>query len=117
MKKRSKYTRFAFSLNGFLFLIGGLTLFGDGKIIFGIVQIVAALVNILMVLNFIDRKTKENLNYVTLAMNVIVCISIAIDNILSGKTYIQFVWLIAAGVSLIAFIIQFKKKKNLPNNL
>jgi hypothetical protein len=47
-------------------------------------------------------------------MNIIVCFSIAIDNMLADKNYIQYAWLAAAIMSLFALIMHYRKKKTLP---
>ena len=109
--KKTKLNKLVFSLNGFLFLMGSITLFDEGKFGFGIVQLIAALINISMILNVKNVKVESNLNYAIMAMNVIVCISVGIDNILSGKTYLQYVWFIAAIMSSIALIVHIKKNK------
>lgn len=116
MKKKKKLTKIVFALNGFLFLMGGVLLISDNKLIFGIIQLVASVLNIGMILKFRDDRTMKKLNYATLAMNVIVCTSIAIDNILVGKMYIQYIWFFAAFMSLVALTIQVKKTKILPNH-
>ena len=111
MKKKNKLIKIAFLLNGLLFLVGGIVLINEGKLIFGIIQILASILNITMILKIRNKKTIEILNYLILAMNIIVCISIAVDNILANKSYIQFAWIIAAIVSLVAIIVQIKKRK------
>ena len=114
MNKKNKLNTIAFSLNGLLFLMGGILLIDDGKLIFAVIQILAAILNIIMALQIKNKKNIKTLNFILLAMNVIVCISIAIDNILVGKSYIQYVWMIAAIISLVALILQLRKK-SLPN--
>jgi hypothetical protein len=114
MNKKNRFTKLAFSINGLLFLMGGISLINDGKSILGVIQLLASIFNITMILKIRNKSSIEKLNYIILAMNIVVCLSIAIDNILAGKLYIQFVWIIAAIVSLVALILQIKRKKTLP---
>lgn len=116
MKKKNKLNIIAYSLNGLLFLMGGVLLINDGKLIFATIQLLASILNIIMVLKIRKKRKIEKLNYIILAMNIIVCISVAIDYILANKSYIQFVWFFAAVLSFVALILQMKRKKSLPNN-
>ena len=103
-------TRVAFSLNGALFLLGGIVLIDEGKLVLGIIQLLASILNISMIIKISNKQKVEKLNYVILAMNVVVCLSIAIDYMLANTSYIQYVWILAAIVSLIALLIQMKKR-------
>ena len=105
----NKLTRIAFALNGSLFLLGGILLLGDSKYAFAIIQLLAAVLNIAMLLKIRSTKTVNKLNYAILIMNVIVCLSIATDSFMSGKSYIQYAWILAAIVSFVALLIQRKK--------
>ncbi len=116
MKKKNRLELVAFSLNGFLFLLGGVVLIDENKIVLGIIQLVSSLLNILMIVRIRNKKRVEKLNHAILVMNVIVCISVGIDYMLANKTYIQYAWFFAAVVSLVALIIQIRKKKTLSSN-
>lgn len=115
MNNKNKLNIIAFLLNGILFLMGGILLINDGKLTFATIQVLASILNIIMVFKIRNKGKIEKLNYILLAMNIIVCIAIAIDYILEGKSYIQFVWIFAAILSLVALIIEMKKK-SLPSN-
>ncbi|GAB5472658.1 MAG: hypothetical protein Mars2KO_07570 [Maribacter sp.] len=115
MKSKDKLNSIAYALNGILFLMGGITLIDDGKLIFAAIQVLASILNIMMVLKIRKKGKIEKLNHIILAMNIVVCISVAVDYILANKSYIQFVWIFAALLSLVALILQMKRKKTLPN--
>lgn len=112
MKKKERLEKIVYALNGFLFLLGTITLISDTKLIYGIIQLIAALLNFSMIVKFRNSKTEQKMHYAVLGMNVIVCCSIFIDHIQSGKKYIQYVWLLAAVASLIALFIKKVKLIN-----
>lgn len=112
MTTKNKLARIAFALNGSLFLMGGILLAGDDKYAFALIQILAAVLNIAMLLRITNSKTVNKLNYAILIMNVVVCLSIAIDSFMVGKSYIQYAWIIAAVVSFVALLIQVKKNRS-----
>jgi len=109
-KRKDKFSKIAFLLNGILFLIAGIGLVNDSKLTLGILQLFAAILNLAMIINFKNERAKGILEYAILTMNIIVSLSIALDYILLGKSYIQYAWIIAAFVSLIALI---KRRKSL----
>ncbi|MBX2841590.1 MAG: hypothetical protein KTR26_07445 [Flammeovirgaceae bacterium] len=49
-------------------------------------------------------------------MNIIVATSVSLDYYLSGKMYIQYAWVLAAVFSLVALIVEFRKRKVLIHN-
>lgn len=112
-KRKNKFSKIAFLLNGLLFLIAGIGLIKDSKLTLGILQLFAAMINLAMILNFKNEKIKRMLDYAILMMNIVVSLSIAVDYMLVGKSFIQYAWIIAAFVSLIALI---KKRKALTSN-
>ena len=91
--------------------MGGILLAGDGKYAFALIQILTAVLNIAMLLRITNSKTVNKLNYAILIMNVVVCLSIAIDSFMVGKSYIQYAWIIAAIVSFVALLVQVKKNR------
>ncbi len=109
--RKKRFIRMAFLLNGLLFLLGGLDFFGDDKLFLGMLEIFAGMLNLAMLRKAKPRAVKEFLGYAILLMNVVVALSIAIDYFQMGKSYIQYMWLAAAAMSLIAFFIHFRKKK------
>lgn len=111
MKNKDKYANLAFLLNGFLFCMGGILSISGQETFFGILQLTAAFLNILMVIRL--RKTiTEKLNFAILAMNIIVCLIIAVEHIQANKMYIQYVWILSAIFSLVALIVGILKKRN-----
>ena len=97
--------------------MGGIGLITDNKLIFGFLQILASVLNIYMLINFKNEKPTKNNELSVLILHIIVCISISVDFIHSGKLYIQYAWMIAALMSMMALVMQFrKKKKTLINN-
>jgi len=81
----------------------------EDKPVFGIIQILASVPNFGVLLSSRNKTANEALKFSTLVMNIIVCLSIGIDAVLSGKTYIQYAWFLAALISTIALVIQLKK--------
>lgn len=112
MNRKKRLVSITFAINGFLFLMGGLSLIFEDKIIFGMIQLLASMLNILMIVKIRSEKPIVKLNLGVLVMNVIVCISIALDNMLADTSYIQYAWIVAAMASLVAFFIQIKRKKS-----
>ncbi|MBR9920466.1 MAG: hypothetical protein GYB31_06470 [Bacteroidetes bacterium] len=110
-EKKKRVLKIAFLLNGFLFLLGGVGLVQDGKWGMAVLQFLAAAFNIMMVLPLFKESVKTRLNVLILGMNVMVTASIAWDYHLSGANYIQYAWLTAAVMSLLALFVYLKKKK------
>ncbi len=109
--RKEKLTRAAFLLNGFLFLMGGVDLVQNEKIVFAAIQLIASLLNFGVLAGFKNEKIKKNLNTLILLMNVVVSLSVGIDYHLSGKSFIQYAWYLAALVSIIALVVQLRKSQ------
>lgn len=112
-KIKNRFLRLAFLLNGLIFLFAGAMLISDNKVVFGILQLLASILNLSMIIHFRNENAKKKIEYAILIANIIVSLSIAIDYILSGKLYIQYMWIMAAVMSAIAVIIQVKREKRL----
>lgn len=111
MKNKAKLTDLAFVINGFVFLLGGSLLLEEGKSIMALIQWLAFLLNLAMVLKFWKRRVMERLSYSILFMNVVACLSMAIDAIISGKSFIQYAWILAALISIIALVIHYRNRQ------
>jgi len=109
-EKKVKLTKIVFGLNGVLFLMGGVSLLEEGKTLLATIQLVAAGTNLAMIPRFIPDQKKRYLGMVVLAMNVVVNGSIFYDNLVAGKNYIQYVWLLAAVMSLVALVVMYRKE-------
>lgn len=93
-----------------MFLMGGVSLLEEGKTLLATIQLVAAGTNLAMIPRFIPDQKKRYLGMVVLAMNVVVNGSIFYDNLVAGKNYIQYVWLLAAVMSLVALVVMYRKE-------
>lgn len=109
--KKSQLSRLVFALNGFLFLLGALDPWQQGKFLFGSIQLIAGLINLALLPSFLSERAKARLNRWVLLMNVVVAISIGLDQIASGKQFIQYAWFLAALGSLIALLIRLRKDR------
>ena len=96
----------AFVLNGMLFLLGAWGFINDQKLFFAAIQLLASLLNFGMIWNLRKGLNKSWLELTILFMNIIVALTVAIDYIQAGKTYIQYAWFFAAFMSAIAFLIK-----------
>ena len=101
----------AFMLNGVMFLLGGLLLFKGGEFLLGGILLLATLPNISRLMVERETRSTDQINYSILAMNVIVCLSMALDEILSGQSFIQFAWLAVAVISILALVLQLRSRK------
>ena len=105
--KKKRLTRSMFMLNALLFIVSGLSLLGEQKFAFGIIQIIGGIINFAML--FLTEKHQKNGSLLILVINVIVSLLVAYDFVKSGKTYLQYAWIMAAIFYLTAFIISYKK--------
>ncbi len=108
-KRKERLTKIAFFFNGFLFLMGGIGLIGEDKIAFGSIQILAGIINLAMLIRFKNETLKDRLNWLILLMNVIVALSVALDYHWAGKQYIQYAWVLAAVMSVVAMVVQWRR--------
>jgi hypothetical protein len=108
--KRKRPERFSFLLNGIIFIFGGLILFHDGKTILGIIQLVTGFSNLVM-LRLHTERTRRFVNRIILILNILVAISVSADYFITGKKYLQYVWIAVAAISLVSLIIDFRRRK------
>lgn len=106
---KQKLERVTYGLNGGLFLLAGSTLLMGQQYWFAVLQLLAAGINFSLLWPRLAMRSKRNLNYAVLLMNVVVAVATAIDYHLTGKQYIQYVWLLAAFFSVVAFILIYKR--------
>lgn len=109
LKTKNKLAKVAFVLNGVLFLMGGVLLIGEGKNVFGIIQFLASILNIAILLNFRNKRSVSKLNIAIFVINLLVCLSISLDYFLAGKSYIQYLYIVAAIISFVALRIQMER--------
>jgi len=117
VKNKVKFTNLAFAVNGFVFLLGGILLLEDDKSVMALIQWLAFLLNLAMVLSFWKKRVMERLNYSILFMNVVACLSMAIDTIISGKSYLQYAWILAGIISIVALVFHYRKRHMVKENL
>ena len=110
-KKKKKLFIITFLLNSFLFALTGFDVISDAKVSLGLVYLLASFANLIMGLSSNKEKLRAILHYIVLFMNVLVALSLGIDSIVAGKNYIQYAWFLAALMSLIALILQWKRRK------
>lgn len=113
--RKQKFNRFTFILSGTVFTLGGLLLIMDGKLWLGLIQIVAGVFNYSAVA-LQKRQIQKKLEVMVLIFNILVSVSVAWDYILEQKQYLQYAWLLAAGLSLVAMIITLRKRNNSPTH-
>lgn len=111
MARKEKINQIVFALNSFLFIMGAIDPLSQGKLLFGSIQLLAGIANFAFLLTLKKEKTNLWLNRLVLLMNVIVAISVGLDQMAAGKQYIQYVWFLAALASLIALIVQLRREK------
>ncbi len=114
MARKQRFSRFLFLLNGSLFFLGALTVWPSGRFWLTLVHGLAAVFNGVAFLQFNHPRRKPVLNLLALLMNVAVAGAVALDYHWSGAQYIQYAWVIAAIVSVIALFVQARKTKVLP---
>lgn len=114
MARKQRFSRFLFLLNGSLFFLGALTVWPSGRFWLTLVHGLAAVFNGVAFLQFNYPRRKPVLNLLVLLMNVAVAGAVALDYHWSGAQYIQYAWVIAAIVSVIALFVQARKTKVLP---
>ena len=102
--------RVPFALNGFLFALGGFTLINEHAIWSGLIQIFASLLNFSILLKSINIRWRSRINEAILIMNIVVALSIASNYHTSGKSYIQYAWLMTALMSFVVLFLYFRKK-------
>lgn len=73
-------------------------------------QLLAAFLNLSMLVPFKSRPMKGKLELGILVMNILVALSIAIDYILIGKTYIQYAWMLVAIMSCVTLLIKLRRR-------
>ncbi len=110
--KAQKSARFLFILNGSLFLLGAFSLFEEGKYIQASVQAAAGIVNLIMLIRTRNRQWQLKGHMAIFLMNVLVCLLAAYDHYTSGKTYLQYVWLLSALLSVVAMVIFYRKQQS-----
>ncbi|MCB0628586.1 MAG: hypothetical protein R2824_25730 [Saprospiraceae bacterium] len=103
--------RAAFILNGGLYLLGMSGLISDGKWLFAGLYLLAGLANLAMLIRFKEERLKNGLNFFILFLNVVVAFYTAVDYHLSGKQYVQYAWVLAGLMSVVALVIQYRKRK------
>lgn len=114
MKTKERLSKVVFALNAFLFLLSAIGLGEQGKWLLATIQGLAAALNIILLLRFLSMKSRKLLGQAVFIMNVLVCLSVAIDYQSSGSNYIHFAWYLAALISLLAIFINRKKAKPSP---
>ena len=109
--QKEKSSRILFILNGSLFLLSAFSAVDDGKWLLVIVQALAGVLNLIMLALLSKGKLKYWNNLAILALNVVVCLAVAWDLYASGKTYIQYVWLLAAFFSAGAWVVFYRQQR------
>jgi len=108
--KRKRLEKIAFLLNGMIFIFGGMILFDEAKPVAGIIQLVTGLSNLVM-LRLHTEHRKRFVNRIILILNILVAIGVSADYFMTGKKYIQYVWIAVAVISTVNLIIDFRKGK------
>ena len=108
--RRKCFEKFAFLLNGIIFIFGGLVLFNDRKFVTGIIQLATGFSNLVM-LRLHTERTRRYVNRIILILNIVVAIGVSADYFIAGKKYLQYVWIAVAAVSVVNLIIDFRKRK------
>ncbi|MDW3195352.1 MAG: hypothetical protein R8G66_23450 [Cytophagales bacterium] len=109
--KSKKGARFLFILNGILFLLGAYSLIDEAKFIHATVQGLAGIINLIMFVRTRNDLQQFKGHLMIFLMNVIICLMVAYDLHTSGKSYIQYVWLLSALFSMIAMVIFYRKER------
>ena len=108
-KRKQTLSKISYALNGTLFLASGILLLDEGKSLFGLMQVAAALLNLGMLPQF-KYQIKQKFSSAIHVMNVTVALATAVDYIQSGKSYLQYLWILAALLSAIAFVKEVRKR-------
>ena len=111
-EQKARLTKIVFGLNGVLFLLGGITLLEEAKVVLALIQLIAAITNLAMLPRFIPEARKVYLSIIVLIMNVVVNASIFYDYLMAGKQYIQYVWLLAALLSVVALVVIVRRGRH-----
>jgi hypothetical protein len=107
-QRRMLLNRLSFLLNGLAFLMNGITLVTDLRLLFGIVHILAGVSNISLLIIKVE-KIKHKFYIMIYIFNIIVALLTSYDFFISGKTYIQYVWILIALMSLVTLILHLIK--------
>ena len=111
-ERKARLQKMVFVLNGSLFLLGSYDLLGQGKLLFAVLQALAAALNFIMLLSIARQRYSKTMSTLLLLMNVLVALSIAFDyHFHQGKEYIQYAWVLAALISVLALVLKLKKEK------
>lgn len=97
----------AFALNAILFLIGGIMLLRASDFLLAAILLLAFILNASRLFKMKERREIENMNYSIMVMNVIVCLSAGMEN---SQSYFQYVWYIAAILSVVVLVIDYNSK-------
>lgn len=108
-----KSARFLFILNGILFLLGAFSLIEEEKYIQASIQAIAGLINLIMLARMRSSQWQLKGHMSIFLMNVIVCLLVAYDLDVSGKTYLQFIWLLSAILSMVAMIVFYRRQRSM----
>ena len=111
MKRKEKLEKAVYIINGLLFLMEGITLIYKHEIAWAIMHLAASMFNILVIFMAWNRRAFKYFNYLILVLNIVFCTYTSINSALSGKQYIQYVWLLASILTLVALIIQVRRHK------
>ena len=95
-----------------LFLLGAYSLIEEAKFIQATVQGLAGIITLIMFIRTKNDLQQFKGHLMIFLMNVIICLMVAYDLHTSGKTYIQFVWLLSALLSLIAMGVFYRKERD-----
>ena len=109
--KKQRSIRFVLIVNAFTLFMGGLHFVGDGKIGFGSLQFITAALNVALLFTNTPARTSYCLYLLLFALNILIAISIAYDYIQQGSKYIQYMWMLTAGITLGASIVFARKNK------
>lgn len=114
-QRKERLTRVAFILQIFLFALGALSSFQEGKPIFGLVQATASIANLLMVLPVFTQQRKQQIMTAVLTFTIIVALYTAYYLWQSDKQYVQYLWLLAAFISIVP-LYRHVKSTSLPKS-
>ena len=116
-EQKKRFIRLANLLNGLIFLLGAVALLKESKTVLAIPQLVASVLNFSLLLKIRNDKLALGMSIAVFVLNILVCLTIAVDYFLSGSSYIQYAWILAAVLSLIALIFLLKRFKNRPDEV
>ncbi len=104
--------KLVFALHGMLFFMGGILLIEEDKNILAVIQLSASVLNLSMLLTIQNKKLIDNIHFLILGMNAIICIAAVVINILPKKSYMHYAWFLAAIISLLVLAFQIKSRKD-----